>query len=115
MSDMIAVVRIRGIRNIKPEIRKTLELLKLEKPNYCVVLSPTPQMMGMVNLVKDYVAFGNIKKETHEILSKKRGRVGSKAFRLRPPRHGLKNIKLAYPLGDLGRRDDMDSLIMRMV
>lgn len=115
MSDMIAVVRIRGIRNIKPVIKKTLELLKLEKPNYCVVLSPTPQIMGMVNLVKDYVTFGSIKKETQDLLAKKRGREGSKAYRLKPARHGLKNIKLAYPLGDLGKRDDMDSLIMRMV
>jgi large subunit ribosomal protein L30 len=115
MSDLIAVVRIRGIRNIKPTIRKTLELLKLEKPNCCIVLNPTPQMMGMVNLIKDYVAFGNIKTETHELLKKKRGKENSKAFRLKPPRHGLKNVKLAYPLGDLGKRDDMDSLISRMV
>jgi ribosomal protein L30/L7E len=115
MSEVIAVVRIRGIRNIKPRVKKTLELMKLEKPNYCVVLNPTPQNMGMINLIKDYVAFGSIKSETHELLKKKRGKEGSKAFRLKPPKRGLKNIKLAYPLGDLGKRDDMDQLISRMV
>ena len=33
----IAVVRVRGIRNLKPKIRKTLQLLKLNKPNHAVI------------------------------------------------------------------------------
>ena len=35
-------------------------------------------------------------------------------FRLHPPRKGLKNIKKAYPMGALGKRDDMDEFIKRM-
>jgi large subunit ribosomal protein L30 len=37
-------------------------------------------------------------------------------FRLRPPTKGYKNIKLPYNAsGDLGKRDEMDSLIKRMI
>lgn len=145
MTDTIAIIRIRGVRNIKPKLRRTMELLRLERPNHCVVVAATPQTMGMVNIIKDYVTFGKINQDSLYLLLSKRGEKGKKAlseimkeselkaaakeifegkklrdftdplFRLRPPRKGIKNIKRAWPLGDLGRRDDMDMLIKRMV
>ena len=57
--DMLAVVRIRGIRKVRPKIRDTLMMLNLNKPNNCVVVPETPQYLGMINVVRDYVAFGN--------------------------------------------------------
>lgn len=142
---VVAIVRVRGIRNIKPNLRRTMELLRLGKPNHCVVMAATPQTMGMANLVKDYVTFGEISEETLCLLLRKRGEKGSKSlsevmkdldikkaakeifggkkvrdfsdpvFRLRPPKKGIRNIKLAYPAGALGKRDNMDSFIKRMV
>jgi len=143
--DKIAVVRIRGVRNIKPKLRKTMELLGVARPNHCVVVDASPQTIGMVALVKDYVAYGNVSEETVFLLLSKRGEKGSKSlsslmkeselkaaakeiangkkvrdfadlvFRLKPPRRGLKDTKKAYPVGELGKRDEMDSLIRRMV
>jgi len=60
----IAVVRIRGIRKIKPKIEKALQLLNLEKPNYCVVIDDSKSNLGMLEVVKDYVAFGKIDNDT---------------------------------------------------
>lgn len=143
--DIFAVVRIRGVRSMKPRTKKTFELLKLERPNHCVVYKATPQTIGMLNIVKDYVAYGPIKEETLENLLRKRGERGGKTavevlkdaelksvfkailegkrladfvdpvFRLHPPRSGYKNIKLPYPMGDLGRRSDMDTLVKKMM
>ncbi len=142
----IAVVRVRGIRKIKPKIRKTLELLRLNRPNHCVVVEGSKQNMGMLGVVKDYVTFGEIDEETLFRLLFKRGRKGPKklsglaekekikesarevfegkkkiseiadpVFMLRPPRKGYKNTKSQYPLGDLGRRENMALLLRRMM
>jgi large subunit ribosomal protein L30 len=141
----IAVVRIRGIRNIAPKIRDTLRLMNLEKPNNCVVLEDTPQNMGMVQACKDYVTYGAISEKTLFELLRKRGEKGGRqlrqvmeeeeisqvakkimheenvknfvnpVFRLHPPRKGYKTIKKPAPEGDLGKREDMDSLLKRMM
>lgn len=143
--ETIAIVRIRGVRSMKPKTKKTLELLRLFRPNHCVVYKSTPQVMGMLNVAKDYIAFGPIREETLSGLLAKRGEKGGKllnevlkeaeigaaakavfggknigefvdpVFRLHPPRSGYKNIKLAYPDGDLGKRNDMDTLLKRMM
>ncbi len=141
---LICIVRVRGIRNIKPKIRKTLSLLKLNKPNHAVVYKPNPSLEGMLKVVKDYVTFGEIGKETLLKLIEKRGELGSKmareiytkeeleeianeivekgksekidpVFRLHPPRRGWKNIKLHYPRGALGKRENMEELLNRMM
>ncbi len=142
----IAVVRIRGVRSVKPGIRKTFELMRLERPNHCVVVSATPQNMGMIQVVKDYVTFGPIKEETLGLLLKKRGGKGrarlrdadakkgeaariakevfagaalksfvDPVFRLHPPKKGMKDIKIPYPIGVIGSRDNMDAFIRRMI
>lgn len=143
--DVIGIIRIRGVRSMKPKSKKVLELLKLERPNHCVVYHATPQTLGMVNIVKDYVAFGAISEKALADVLGKRGEKGSKrlsevmkpeeikaaakaifggkklsefadpVFRLHPPRSGYKNIKMAFPLGDLGKRPDMDVLLKRMM
>ena len=141
----IAVVRIRGIRNIDPKIRMTLELLRLEKPNHCVLLEDSPQNMGMLQVAKDYIAYGPVSEPTIESMLYKKGRKGAQflrsvlkeeeikkaakeissgkktidyanpVFRLRPPSKGYRNIKAPYPTGELGKRTEMDSLVKRMI
>lgn len=136
--DKIAVVRVRGIRNMKPELIKGLEMLRLNRPHHCVVVDNTPQNLGMLQKVKDYIAYGQIKEETLKLLIEKRGEKGQNrvkdadkvlseiqsgkklsefidpVFRLHPPRKGYKDIKRPYPQGALGKRPDMDNLIKRM-
>jgi len=142
---VIAIVRIRGVRSMKPRTKRTLELLKLQRPNHCVIYPSTPQVLGMVNIAKDYVAFGEISEDMLAALLEKRGEKGAKmlsemmkeaelkkvakeifsgkkvsefadpVFRLHPPRGGYKDIKNVFPQGDLGKRTDMDEFIKRMM
>jgi large subunit ribosomal protein L30 len=142
---LLAVVRVRGIRNMKPKIKHTLELLMLNKPNHCILVQSSPQMNGMLEIVKDYVAFGGVSENTvykmlfkrgvkegkclsdtrkedeikgiaKEILGgKKVKEFANPVFRLRPPRKGYGSIKDPFPRGELGKRDEMDSLVTRMV
>jgi len=129
MTDRIAVIRIRGVRNIKPRLRKTLELLRLERPNHCVVVEGTPQTMGMLNVVKDYVTFGKVSDKTLSALDAKRGKAKKpetrsgkqetgnrkQVYRLHPPKKGMRDIKLHWPMGVIGARDDMDAFIRKMI
>lgn len=143
--EMLAIIRVRGIRSVKPRIKKTMELLRLHKPNHCVLLPATPPVLGMLIVAKDYVAYGKVKEETVVKLLGKRGMQGAKllreikkdselgsiakdlfsgkkaselfdpVFRLHPPRSGYKDIKSPYPKGDLGERADMDLFLVRMM
>ncbi|MFQ6055655.1 MAG: 50S ribosomal protein L30 [Methanosarcinales archaeon] len=72
---MYAVVRIRGKVNIRPEIRDTLRMLRLNRINHCVVVPENPHYLGMIKKVKDYVAWGRINQETLALIIKKRGRL----------------------------------------
>lgn len=128
---MIAIVRVRGRFGLKPKIRRTLELLKLYRPNHCVIYKDSPSLRGMLRVVENYVTYGEISDVTLKELIAKRGdkkanpdellelikRNGriDHVFRLHPPRKGWKSIKERYPKGALGERDDMDSLLKRMM
>jgi len=119
----LAIVRIRGRRNFEPKIKKTLEMLSLHRTNQCVLMDDSPSVLGMLQLCKDYVAFGPIKEDTLAALMAKRGEKGSRmlseimeagdikeaakkimhgekvenfadrVFRLHPPRKGFDDIK----------------------
>lgn len=140
----LAIIRVRGIRNMDPKIKMTLELLNLRKPNHCVVMEDSPQTKGMLNVVKDYATFGPVSEGALFHLILKRGKKGAKklreiskegeimdavkkimagakvrdfadpVFTLKPPRKGYKDIKRHYPAGDLGARPDISLLIKKM-
>ncbi|MEM4165940.1 MAG: 50S ribosomal protein L30 [Candidatus Bilamarchaeaceae archaeon] len=74
---MFAVIRVRGIRKIKPRIKKTLELLRLHKPNHCVIVRDSPTVKGMLNVAKDYIAYGVVDDKMIAKLLYKRGKIGS--------------------------------------
>ena len=141
----LAVLRIRGRRKVRADVEDTLRMLRLDRPNHCVVIDDSPQNVGMVKKVKDYVAYGAVDEETIVKLLSRKGKKGRKdlsqvmkeeeirkaakeilegkkivdfanpVFRLRPPSKGYKDIKKSYPEGDLGKRDDMVSLLCRMM
>ena len=76
-----AAIRVRGSINIKPDIKKTLNLLNLLKVNHCVVLDENPSIKGMLQVVKDYITWGEIDKNTLSKLISSRGKiVGDKAL-----------------------------------
>ncbi|MBW2982255.1 uL30 family ribosomal protein [Candidatus Woesearchaeota archaeon] len=124
----IAVIRIRGLVGIKKGTADTLNMLRLYRKNYCIVLSGTPSILGMLNKVKDYITWGEINDETLKMLREKRlektknkeGKVVEKKFfRLHPPRKGFarKGIKIPFKVGGaLGnRKDKINDLIKRMI
>jgi len=60
---VFAVIRVRGTVNIKPDIKHTLKLLRLNKTNHCVLIEENNVMKGMLQVIKDYVTWGEIEKE----------------------------------------------------
>ena len=71
---MICVIRIHGMVELKKKIAETLDRLRLRRKYSCVVLNPTEEQMGMIKKLRDFVAFGEINKETLEKLIAKRGK-----------------------------------------
>jgi large subunit ribosomal protein L30 len=72
---MFAIVRLRGGVNTRPEIKDTLEMLRLHRVNHCVVVKEDEHYRGMIHKVKDYVAWGRIGEETLALLLERRGRL----------------------------------------
>jgi large subunit ribosomal protein L30 len=62
-----AVIRVRGIVNVRTDIEDTLRMLRLNQVNHCVLLPRTKSHLGMLQKVKDYVTWGEI---TPEILAR---------------------------------------------
>jgi large subunit ribosomal protein L30 len=116
---MISIIRIHGMVKIKKTIEETLQRLRLKRKYACVVLKPTEVNLGMIKKVRDFVAFGEINKETFEKLIESRGKLINKKkaidakkiiveleagqkyqdlnlkpfFRLHPPRKGIDSKK----------------------
>ena len=140
---VLAIVRVRGISGIKPDIKKTMELLRLTRRHHCVLYKDeTITIMNMLKVCKDYVTWGTISSEMIRTLVEKRGRLpgdkrlsadlvdkavklieaGEKktgikpVFRLSPPSKGWKDTKDRYPKGALGPRgNEIDALLRRMI
>ena len=72
---MYAVVRLRGQVNVRYTIEDTMKMLRLHKINHCVFVSEDPHFKGMVQKVKDYVAFGKVDAKTLAEILENRGRL----------------------------------------
>ena len=70
-----AAIRVRGLINIKPDIKKTLQLLNLTRVNHCVLLEEKSSVKGMLQVAKDYITWGEVEKEMLEKLVMKRGKL----------------------------------------
>ena len=138
---MIAIIRIKGLVNVKGDIEETLYRLRLRKKYSCVLIKDKDKTL--LEAIKNKIAFGEINNETLIMLLSKRGRrIGDKPisesadimakkieegksldelkikpfFRLQPPRGGFKkSTKLLYPRGVLGENKDINELVRRML
>ena len=72
---MIAIVRIRGLKHIRHDVKHAFMDFRLDRKNHCVLVKESPETNGMLTKIKDYVAYGPIKAETVAKLIEKRGRV----------------------------------------
>jgi len=138
---MIAVIRIRGRVGIDRDIDETLSRLRIRKKLACTLIDEKDKIdLGMLQKVRNCVAFGNVSDEVIKQLIEKRGETltGKKIdkkdiekildeikkrnwkikgfFRLHPPIGGFKkSTKLSYPKGILGKHEDISKLLLRML
>ena len=71
----IAVIQIRGAVKLSKKIKSTLEMLNLKKKNSCIIVEANNVNIGMVNVVKDYVTWGEINEQVIKELLLKRGKI----------------------------------------
>lgn len=124
----IAAIRVRGLVKLKKEFKDTLNMLRLYRKNYCIVLNENPTTLGMLKKVKDYLTWGEIDDETLKLLNEKRAEKAKNKegkeiikpfFRLHPPKKGFgkKGIKVPFnkggALGYMGNK--INDLIKRMI
>jgi large subunit ribosomal protein L30 len=140
---LLAVVRVRGMVNLRTEIMETFKHINLYNKNWCVLLENTPQNLGSIIKVKDFATWGEISDEVKEELIKKRGELlkerttdskkiieynnytvydgkkYKKYFRLAPPKkgYGSRGVKFSFTeRGALGyRADKINDLLKRMI
>ena len=72
---MFAIIRLRGEVNLRPEIKSTLEMLRMHRVNHCIVVPEDEQFRGMIQKVKDYVAWGKIDDQSLAMLLEQRERL----------------------------------------
>jgi large subunit ribosomal protein L30 len=58
------VIRIRGAPHCNYKIEDTMKMLRLHHVNHAVLLQNDKTIAGMLNRVKDYVAFGEVDEKT---------------------------------------------------
>lgn len=112
----IAVVRVRGQVRVREDIAKTMELLGIGKKNHCTLVEATPMKLGMIKKAQNYITWGEVNKETEDLLQKKYK--DKKTLPLQPPRkgYGRKGVKIPFAKGGaLGYRGEkINDLIKRM-
>jgi len=75
----LAVVRVRGVSDVYREINETMGMLHLGRNCHATLVDDRPSYLGMLKKAQNYLAWGEISKETLSLLLKKRGRlVGNK-------------------------------------
>ena len=119
---MIVVIRIKGRVGLSYTINETLNRLRMRKKYACVVIKGTQEEMGMIDKLRDCVAYGQIKDDVYKELVKLRGKKDKDGklkpfFRLHPPRKGIDSKKhfgvAKGVLGDNG--DKINDLVLRML
>jgi large subunit ribosomal protein L30 len=69
---VILAVRIRGTATDNPDIRKTMEILKMESTFRARLVENNPSTLGMLRAAKNLVAWGQVTPEILEALLRKR-------------------------------------------
>lgn len=74
-NNKIAIILIRGMIGIHPDVKKTLELFRLHQKHACVVVEDNSVSRGMLQKVKDYVTYGEVDEEFFKEMIDKRGEI----------------------------------------
>lgn len=136
----IIAIRIRGMIDVAPQVKDTLNNLNLRKKFSCIILDDGPEIIGMLKKAQSRICYGKIDEKTlAELIKKRMKKIPEKEiegfakefidgkitfekfnikplFNLHPPRGGFKkSTKLLYPRGVLGKNDKINELIARML
>jgi len=71
----IVVIRVRGVVGRRITIKKTVNLLRLNRTNHCVIIDNRPTYQGMLQKAKDVVTWGELNHDSIRNLLLKRGRL----------------------------------------
>ena len=74
------VVRVRGSINVKPKIKETMKLMRLNRVNHCVIVPENETYEGMLKIIKDYVTWGEVDVETTELMLESSGKTSGNAI-----------------------------------
>ena len=74
------VVRVRGSINVKPKIKETMKLMRLNRVNHCVIVPENETYDGMLKIIKDYVTWGEVDVETTELMLESSGKTSGNAI-----------------------------------
>jgi len=80
-------VRIRGGVNVPRRVEDALRMLRMDRNNYATILDDRPSYLGMLQMAKDYITWGEPTVETIRLLLEKRGeepggrRIGEEALK----------------------------------
>ncbi|RLJ01522.1 MAG: 50S ribosomal protein L30, partial [Candidatus Aenigmatarchaeota archaeon] len=69
------VVRIKGQQGLHPDVKKTLELLRLHKKFHVVLVRANESMKGMLKKVEHTITYGEAEPDTIALLLERRGRI----------------------------------------
>ena len=75
-----AVVKVRGSINVKPKIKETMKLMRLNRVNHCVIVPENETYEGMLKIIKDYVTWGEVDVETTELMLESSGKTSGNAI-----------------------------------
>ncbi len=71
---MKTIIRITGMVNMNKDNEETLSRLRLRRKYSCVMINENKEIISMLKKVRNFVAYGNIDKETLKELIIKRGK-----------------------------------------
>lgn len=70
----LLVIRIRGGVNAPRRVEDTLRMLRLNRNNTATIIDDRPEYRGMLQRVKDWVTWGEVRPETIKMLLERRGK-----------------------------------------
>lgn len=76
---LVAALRIRGPSGLSGEMEKTFSLLSLRRSNTLALMPSSKPVLGMLNKLKAYIAWGEVSKETLLVLLERQSRAGKRS------------------------------------
>ena len=71
-SKKIAAILVRGLVEVRQEVKDTLRMLNLQKKNACVILADNPVNRGMLKKCENYLTYGEVSDDVVKELQEKR-------------------------------------------